>query len=202
MKRLDGLEQLIRSGKSEDSTLIAGGSLSRESPSDLNIIHSPSKAQYPAPRHLADTAEYRYHVNVESMLQWPVFDDQNIDQRANLKCLFHPIGEEHRELQWSPSDPDLQTEEVDKALRSFFDHVHIFNPIFEEVNLTEQLRYVRLNGLGWNPESCLIVCNALGHFFIPLLILVALDVCRRTCFLLASHGSSRVFDGFPPLGNL
>lgn len=98
------------------------------------------------------------------MLQWPVFDLQNIDQRANLKCLFNPIAEENEALQWSPPDPDLQTEEVDKALRSFFDHVHIFNPIFEEANLTEHLHFVRSNGLGWNPESCLIVSIAINIF--------------------------------------
>lgn len=155
LKRLDGLEELIRGAKIEDPSRTAAvrGSSSRGSPSNIN--NSPSS--WPAPRHLADTAEYRYHVNVESMLQWPVFDNQNIDQRANLKCLFHPIHEENGQLQWSPSDPDLQTEEVDEALRSFFDHVHIFNPIFEEGNLTEQLQHVRLNGLGWDPESCLIV---------------------------------------------
>jgi hypothetical protein len=93
------------------------------------------------------------------VLQWPVFDDQNIDQKANLKCLFNPIGEENQALQWSPPDPDLQTEEVDQALRSFFDHVHIFNPIFEEAKLTEHLESVRSNGLGWNVESCLIVSS-------------------------------------------
>ncbi|KUJ09905.1 uncharacterized protein LY89DRAFT_596884 [Mollisia scopiformis] len=157
LKRLDGLEQLIRASKTEDLSITPGGGgpSSRESSSKFG--NSPSNLNYPAPRHLADTAEYRYHVNVESMLQWPVFENQNIDQRANLKCLFHPMGEINRELQWSPSDPDLQTEEVDNALHSFFDHVHIFNPIFEEMKLTEQLQNVRLNGLGWNPESCLIL---------------------------------------------
>lgn len=102
------------------------------------------------------------------MLQWPVFDSQNIDQKANLKCLFNPIGEENQDLQWNPPDPDLGTKEVDKALRSFFDHVHIFNPIFEEADLTAKLEVVRANGLGWNAESCLIVSISLPSFELSL----------------------------------
>lgn len=159
LKRLDGLEDLLRNsaqGKIVESDGIA------ESPIHTTIKNSPSN--WPAPRHLSDTAEYRYHVNVESMLQWPVFDSQNIDQKANLKCLFNPIGKENQDLQWNPPDPDLRTEEVDQALRSFFDHVHIFNPIFEEADLTAKLEVVRANGLGWDADSCLIVSD---HGFSP-----------------------------------
>lgn len=150
LKRLDGLERLIREGKPQElprNTSTAG-------PSSQN---SPLNAPNLTARGVSDTAEYRYHVNVESMLQWPVFERQNIDQRVNLKSLFDSVHETNFALQWSPSDPDIQSEEVDDALQKFWDHVHVFNPIFEEAKLKEQLDSIRSNGLGWNPESCLLV---------------------------------------------
>lgn len=150
LKRLDGLEQLIREGKIEESSRKA----STGGPSSQN---SPFNAPNLTARGVGDTAEYRYHVNVESMLQWPVFERQNIDQRINLKSLFDSVHETNPALQWSPTDPDIQSEEVDDALKKFWDHVHIFNPIFEETQLEEQLQNVRANGLGWNPESCLVL---------------------------------------------
>jgi hypothetical protein len=153
---LDGLEQIMREGKNNNHSLpTPGTSSSGQSPSDRPKLSDLGPE-------VSNTAKYRYHVNVESMLQWPVFERQNIDQHVSLKSLFGRLHEDNNPLRLSPLDPDLQSAEVDGALQRFLDHVHVFNPIFDEVELRKKLQKLRSDGLGWDAASCLVVSPALN----------------------------------------
>jgi hypothetical protein len=65
--------------------------------------------------------------------------------------------EENTPQRGPPISVDFELHETDSLLRGFFDHVHIFNPTLEEEDVREYVNIVRLNGIGWDAMSCLLV---------------------------------------------
>ncbi|ERS98826.1 uncharacterized protein SPSK_04006 [Sporothrix schenckii 1099-18] len=58
---------------------------------------------------------------------------------------------------------DLDLPAADAVLRSFFDNVHVFNPILEEEDVQDYVKMVRFQGIGWDAVSCLtLLIYALG----------------------------------------
>jgi hypothetical protein len=92
-------------------------------------------------------------ITVEAVLEWPVFDDRDINRKVHL--LSPP--EENIHQPGLPISVDVDFHEADGLLRKFFDDVHIFNPTLEEEDVREYVNIVRLNGIGWDAMSCLLV---------------------------------------------
>lgn len=94
-------------------------------------------------------------INIAEVLKWPVFDDHEFDPRLDL---LSPSDENtiKPDLQISI---DLDLHAADHLVRSFFDNVHIFNPTLKEEDINEYVRSVRLNGIGWDAMSCLLVSD-------------------------------------------
>jgi hypothetical protein len=61
---------------------------------------------------------------------------------------------------------EFEIEDAARLLQVFLDTVHIYNPILEVPVVQGYIRNVRLNGLGWDAPSCLLVIVEASHFFI------------------------------------
>jgi hypothetical protein len=98
-------------------------------------------------------------ITLETVLEWPVFDDCEFPRHFHL--LDSLDKDTHRKGAQISVDLDLQ--QTDRLLRAFLDDVHIFNPTLEEEEVREYVNVVRLNGIGWDAKSCLLV-TAHGSF--------------------------------------
>lgn len=92
-------------------------------------------------------------INIEAVLEWPVFDDCDFNRKVHL--LNSP--EENIHQAGLPISVDVDLHVADNLLRRFFDDVHIFNPTLEEEDVREYVNIVRLNGITWDAMSCLLV---------------------------------------------
>ena len=68
---------------------------------------------------------------------------------------------------------DVDLPSAEGVLRSFFDNVHIFNPILEEEEVRDHIRRVRFEGIGWDAVSCLVVSTNLCRVLSCLLVAVS-----------------------------
>jgi hypothetical protein len=94
-------------------------------------------------------------ITIEAALEWPVFDDHDFSHKVHL--LNPPENNTH--LAGLPVSVDVDFHEAEGLLRRFFDDVHIFNPTLEEEDVREYVNIVRLNGIGWDAMSCLLVIS-------------------------------------------
>lgn len=147
LQRLDGLEDLLR------------GRLTDTSPhEETKIVQTPASLQKnldsPALERTADSIPC--YINIEAVLAWPVFDEQNFGPHLDLRSLLQANS--------SRSDPPLMSVSSDfdlyaapQLLQQFLENVHIFNPVLEEAKVKEYMLEARFNGLGWDARSCLLV---------------------------------------------
>lgn len=98
-------------------------------------------------------------VSIEAVLQWMPFGALGFPSR------LYPTP--RAEGDKTPSDPSTWRMSVDvdlplaeAVLRSFFDNVHIFNPILEEEEVRNYIKVVRFDGIGWDAVSCLVVTDS------------------------------------------
>lgn len=96
------------------------------------------------------------HINIEAVLSWPVFEGRDFDQRIDLKGLLQANNEDALRSNMSVV-ADFDHCDGEALLQRFLDHVYIFNPILEEVQVHKYMRDARFNGLGWDVQSCLLV---------------------------------------------
>lgn len=82
-----------------------------------------------------------------------MFDDCNFSRHFHLLDAF----EENAHDRATPISVDFDLYKTDSLLREFFDNVHIFNPTLEEEEVREYVNIARLNGIGWDAMSCLLV---------------------------------------------
>ncbi|OBT39636.1 hypothetical protein VE00_09758 [Pseudogymnoascus sp. WSF 3629] len=160
LQRLDDLEELLR----KNATTV---------PQDQNdSLTSPSVSlsipKTPAPQSLERPAEWRpSYINIETVLTWPVFDDQNFDERLDLRSLLRS-DKNHAASPTLPIPADFGLYAAGQLLQQFLDNVHIFNPILEEAKVREYMRAASFNGLGWDAQSCLLLLiYALGSISDP-----------------------------------
>jgi hypothetical protein len=138
LKRIDDLENLIQ------STAVSAP-----------MVHTIPTAFQPTAQHedleiLEDKHSKHCLVNVEAILQWPVFE--TIEQHYH----WSPVEEENDHSALSVSvDFDLQSSS--HLIDRFFEDVHIFNPVLEESQIKEFMRNIQMNGIGWDSQSCLLV---------------------------------------------
>lgn len=152
LQRLDDLEELLRKNV---TTVSQDQNDSLTSPSvSLSIPKTP------APASLERPAEWRpSYINIETVLTWPVFDDQNFDERLDLRSLLRS-DKSHAASPTLPIPADFGLYAAGQLLQQFLDNVHIFNPILEEAKVREYMRAASFNGLGWDAQSCLLVTKS------------------------------------------
>lgn len=160
LRRLDGLEELMRTHLSEEQRsgpqpeLPVLNAISPLTPATiLRDLDSPSLAR--------DSLSPRYYPNIEYMFSWLVFQDQGLDERLDLKTL---LQSEYCNTGVASIPSDFEHDDAGKLLDLFFENVHIYNPILEVSKVRQYLKDAQLNGLGWKAQSCLLVStiNRLG----------------------------------------
>jgi Fungal specific transcription factor domain len=93
------------------------------------------------------------HMNIENVLSWPLFEDQN--PNLDLKAL---LNEQAHDIPTSSSIGDFdQTSSEEHLVRRFMDRVFIFNPVLDEAKVQKYARDTRYNGIGWDAQSCLLL---------------------------------------------
>jgi hypothetical protein len=104
--------------------------------------------------------------NVVDVLSWPVFEgrfDAHLDVKSLLRkappdvAVLSPISDSYTTV--DDQDPSAGM----KLLDAFLQHVHVKNPILDEVKVRQMVHRINLEGFGWDPESCLVlIIYALG----------------------------------------
>ncbi|KAJ5889302.1 hypothetical protein N7504_010112 [Penicillium tannophilum] len=144
LKRIDDLEFLIQSRTNDPLPVNLLNNVPSTSPSipfgEVSVIDEQTQWK-PS------------FANIDEVLKWPVFDDQNFDQQFRLLSL----PEEDNCQPELPMSVDLDFHAADHLLRSFFDDVHIFNPTLKEEDVREYVKLVQFNGIGWDATSCLLL---------------------------------------------
>lgn len=111
----------------------------------------------------------QFHIlstNVVDVLSWPIFhgrfnahlDVKSLLRRTPLNAAVHsPASDLHTTVNDSDSSTGL------KLLDAFLQHVHVKNPILDEVKVRQMVHRINLEGFGWDAESCLVlIIYALG----------------------------------------
>jgi len=111
----------------------------------------------------------QFHVlstNVVDVLSWSVFngrfnahlDVKSLLRKTPLNVAVHsPASDLHTTVNDSDSSTGL------KLLDAFLQHVHVKNPILDEVKVRQMVHRINLEGFGWDAESCLVlIIYALG----------------------------------------
>lgn len=147
-QRLDDLEELLRA---KSATSVPHDQNDNQDSSLFSIPNTP------APPLLEKPAEWRpSYVNIESVLSWPVFEDQYFNDRLDLRSLLRS-SKNHGAPPALPIPANFGLYAAGQLLKQFLDNVHIFNPILEETKVKEYIRATSFNGLEWDAQSCLLV---------------------------------------------
>ncbi|KAJ5158784.1 uncharacterized protein N7500_008435 [Penicillium coprophilum] len=146
LKRIDDLETLIQT-KVNDPSPVA--------PSNAPLaVSSPSTSLENWSPVLDQRTQWKPSlINIEQVLKWPVFHDQDLESRLYL---ISPSGE-NTSYPDLPISVDLDLRAADHLVQSFFNNVHIFNPTLKEEDINEYMSTVGLNGIGWDAMSCLLL---------------------------------------------
>lgn len=189
LQRLDGLERLIRNShySHPERQLVNDQSSQLIS---LENLGSPSLEK--------TEGVVNYYINIEAVLSWPVFQDQNFDRRLDLKRFLQsrPSGSDQPPLTLTA---DFEVNGAGQLLQHFLDNVHIYNPVLEVAKVKEYMRHAGLNGLGWDAQSCLLVSQDSLLSKQNELTDLALGVCPWMPHQLAREQSLREFFYHTPI---
>ena len=151
----------------------------------FNNQHTPSSSPLISPVNrgpptLERQADWKpSYINIEAVLAWPIFNNQNFEERLDLKALFRSVDDK------VPPPmiyvfPDIDLHAANKLLKQFLDNFHIFNPILEEWKVREYMRSTSFNGLGWDAQSCLLVGVTIPvRFSVTVLMQLVVDLRSR-----------------------
>jgi hypothetical protein len=96
-----------------------------------------------------------YHVTVEKLLAWPVFE--SLRPNTDLRSLLNASNESQaRSITLAP---DFDRDWNEQLVQNFMDNVYIFNPVIGENHVQAYVRDARFNGIGDDGPSCLLVCR-------------------------------------------
>jgi hypothetical protein len=157
---LDTLEKLLLTQHSNPLATV-------EKPNDFSPLSTQTLKDLGSPslERTADTLPC--YINIEAVLSWPIFEDQNLDQRLDLKSLLQ-TSHDYSEAPQMFVDASFENRATGQLLQRFLDNVHIFNPVLEETKVREYMRNASFNGLGWDSQSCLLLLiYALGSIAAP-----------------------------------
>jgi hypothetical protein len=147
LQRFDALEQLIR-------TSFNSSERSNQGNRSLPLLSTSTDLESPALERANDSISC--YINIEAVLSWPIFENQDFDRRLDLKSLLQDNHEYGASNSLSLT-PDFEDSEANQLLQQFLDNVHIFNPILEEAKIKGYVRNAHSKGISWDAESCLLV---------------------------------------------
>ncbi|KAL5343416.1 hypothetical protein BJX70DRAFT_393981 [Aspergillus crustosus] len=147
LQRLDTLEELFRATHPvalESRPIPAIESFSAGSL--LNHLDSPAleRTEPGAP----------YHINIETILGWSVFQTQGLKQTQSLGDLLQSGGsdiESHSRLL------DFENSSAKELFQQFLKHVHTYNPVLEVEKIEKYIRDTLFDGIVWDARSCLLL---------------------------------------------
>lgn len=156
LERLDDLEGLLRSSAGANSA-------SPVPSSNTNIVPVHQNA------HLVTLdRSYLLPSRLEALLQ---AEDRFSQEKSILATLRQPTPQTTASP--STSSPisatvDLETQTTRSLLDSFFNYVHVKNPILQEAPTRRMVSQICLHGVDWSAQSCLtLVICALGAIATP-----------------------------------
>lgn len=141
LQRLDSLESLLVHSRVADSSLVARGVTTTPSASRSDL--DPSATNF--------HARGKSPVSIEAVLRWPPFTECPFPS-----CLY-PVARDENKPQSSTVTADVDLPGAEAVFRTFFNNVHIFNPVLEEEVVQGYLKRVKFEGIGWDAVSCLVV---------------------------------------------
>jgi hypothetical protein len=147
LQRFDALEQLIR-------TSLNSSERPNQGDRSVTSVSAPADLESPTLERSSDSVSC--YINIEAVLSWPIFEDQDLGRRLDLKSLLQDSHEYDASYSLSVA-PDFEDYEANQLLQQFLDNVHIFNPVLEEAKIKEYLRNAHLKGISWDAQSCLLV---------------------------------------------
>ncbi|KAJ9641571.1 Zcf27p [Coniosporium tulheliwenetii] len=158
LERLDELEELVRS-----SSPTGASQLPRHDDYVLGTTPLGSHRDI-------DRSRFRPQT-IESILEWPCLQLNNIhDQSLTLQLRRRHAESATVHASTSPAylTDEMEPQRTRVLLDSFFNYVHVKNPILDEVRTRRIVTRLCLHGVDWSPESCiaLLVC-ALGAIATP-----------------------------------
>ena len=148
LQRLDDLEELLRT---KNAVSVPHNQNDIKDPPPLSIPKEPAAPSLKRPAEWGPS-----YISIETVLTWPVFEDQKFNERVDLRALL----QSNKSRPAAPTLPiaaDFGLYAADQLLQQFLDNVHIFNPILEQTKVREYMRAASFNGLGWDAQSCLLV---------------------------------------------
>lgn len=99
------------------------------------------------------------------VLSWPVFEgrfDAHLDTKSLLRRIPLDVVASPASESWT-SVGDSDSNNGLRLLDAFLQHVHVKNPILDEVKVRHMAHRTNLDGFGWDAESCLVlIIYALG----------------------------------------
>lgn len=157
---MDGLEEHLQAitARVESQSTNQNPNFDEASPPSLSAL---KELQSPALERATESV--RRYINIEAVLSWPIFDDQGFDGSLNLRTLLLANSKNGSDSSAVSVSPDFELCAGNELFRQFLEHVHIFNPVLEEVKVNEYIRHARFNGLGWDAQSCLLVSAIYQH---------------------------------------
>lgn len=159
LERLDQIESLL---ESQSQGSVYNVARKHETVGNYNDIQ----------RHDSDMRQVFRPLQIvaSEVLGWPVFGSQ-FELQANAIAVLR--RKPPKPIQ--PSSSALEsflgnTSASNKLIANFIEHVHIKNPILELASLKRMVQHACLEGVGWDPESCLVLLVwALGAISTPFL---------------------------------
>ncbi|KAL4865304.1 hypothetical protein BDV12DRAFT_211099 [Aspergillus spectabilis] len=100
-------------------------------------------------------------LTIETILSWSVFKGK-FESNTNLRALVMSSAPLSQEPFLANTDPRLERLDLDlrtctRLLHTFFEQVHIANPILDVPLVTDYLYQACVHGLGWDAPSCLVL---------------------------------------------
>ncbi|KAL7935553.1 hypothetical protein V8C35DRAFT_297644 [Trichoderma chlorosporum] len=159
LERLDRIESLLESQPRDKS---GTDSFPRQD--------DAATTQYDTHQH--DTGRRRHSRSLQivssEVLGWPIFGSQ-FGLQANAIAVLRRKPPKPIQASSSALESFLgNTSASNRLTTNFIQHVHIKNPILELASLKRMVQHACLEGVGWDPESCLVLLVwALGAISIP-----------------------------------
>jgi hypothetical protein len=131
--------------------------LRNEQNNDEHGQFPPSAPESPILGTTVDT--FPYNITIEGVLSWSVFHldfEDHIDLKSLLRGTYDSNAASPR---GTLSIVDFESFNGGRLIRNYFDNVHVFNPVLDENKIQGYMRGARFGGLGWDAQSCLLVCS-------------------------------------------
>ena len=127
-----------------------------EKPNDFSPLSSQTPKDLGSPSLERTFDSLPCYINIEAVLLWPTFEEQNFDSHLDLKALLQPHDDSTSAPPMSIS-LDFDSRGTNQLLQRFLENVHIFNPVLEESKVRGYMQTTSFNGLGWDAQSCLLL---------------------------------------------